>query len=45
VDRYIQLRKVVISQLNTLSNKDFMKSLKKLNDRTYIEEDRKLKNK
>ena len=44
-DRYKQLRKVAISQLNTLDNKDFMKSIKKLTERTYIEEQDKLKKK
>ena len=43
LERYKQLRKIAISQLNTLVNKDFMKSLKKLNDRTFIEEENKLK--
>ena len=45
VERYKQLRKIAVSQLNTLDNKDFMKSLKKLNDKTYIEEKNKLKKK
>ncbi|MBC8319634.1 MAG: KilA-N domain-containing protein [Bacteroidetes bacterium] len=44
-ERYKQLRKIAVSQLNTLDNKDFMKSLKKLNDRTFIEEQNKLKKK
>jgi len=44
-ERYKQLRKVAISQLNTLDDKDFMKSIKKLNERTYIEEQDKLKKK
>ncbi|MCD4795111.1 MAG: KilA-N domain-containing protein [Bacteroidales bacterium] len=38
VERFKQLKKVAVSQLNTLDNKDFMKSLKRLNERTYIEE-------
>jgi hypothetical protein len=45
IDRFKQLRKVAISQLKTLDNKDFMKSIKKLTERTYIEEQDKLKNK
>ena len=44
-ERYKQLRKIAISQLNTLDNNDFIKSMKKLNERTYIEEQNKLKNK
>ena len=44
-ERYKQLRKIAVSQLNTLDNKDFVKSLKKLNDRTFIEEQNKLKKK
>lgn len=44
-ERYKQLRKIAVSQLNTLDNKDFMKSLKKLNERTFIEEQNKLKKK
>ncbi len=43
--RYKQLRKIAISQLSTLDNKDFLKSLKKLNERTFIEEEKKIKNK
>ena len=45
IERYKQLRKVAISQLKTLDNKDFMKSIKKLNERTFIEEQDKLKKK
>ena len=44
-ERYKQLRKVALSQLNTLDNNDFIKSIKKLNERTYIEEQDKLKRK
>ncbi len=44
-ERYKQLRKIAISQLNTLDNNDFIKSMKKLNEGTYIEEQNKLKNK
>ncbi|MDY0078579.1 MAG: hypothetical protein RBR87_15025 [Bacteroidales bacterium] len=43
--RYKQLRKVAISQLNTLDSNNFIKCMKKLNERTYIEEPKKLKNK
>ena len=45
IERYKQLRRVAISQLKTLYNKDFMKSIKKLNERTFIEEQDKLKKK
>jgi hypothetical protein len=45
IERYKQLRRVAISQLKTLDNKDFMKSIKKLNERTFIEEQDKLKKK
>ena len=43
VERFNQLQKIAKSQLSTLSNKDFMKSLKRLNDKTYIDEEEKLK--
>ena len=36
--RFIQLNKISKSQLSTLDGKDFMKSLKKLNDSTFIDE-------
>jgi len=38
VDRYMQLKKTAKEQLNTLDSKDFIKSLKKLSDRTYLDE-------
>lgn len=41
--RFIQLTKVAQSQLNTLDGKDFIKSLKKLNDTTYLDEQNKRK--
>ena len=44
VERFKQLKKIAVSQLNTLGNKDFMKSLKRLNERTYIIEQKKSKN-
>jgi len=40
--KFIQLNKVAKSQLSTLDGKDFMKSLKKLNDSTFIDEQNKL---
>jgi len=41
-ERFIQLNKVAKSQLSTLDGKNFMKSLKKLNDSTFIDEQNKL---
>jgi len=41
-ERFIQLNKISKSQLSTLDGKDFMKSLKKLNDSTFIDEQNKL---
>jgi len=40
-ERFIQLNKIAKSQLNTLDGKNFMKSLKKLNDSTFIDEQNK----
>ena len=40
-ERFKQLTKVAQSQLNTLDGKDFIKSLKKLNDTTYLDEQNK----
>jgi hypothetical protein len=40
-ERFKQLIKVAQSQLNTLDGKDFIKSLKKLNDTTYLDEQNK----
>lgn len=36
-DRFVQLRKIANSQLATLDNKDFIKSLKKHSDKTYFD--------
>jgi len=44
-DRFKQLKKIAISQLNTLDNTDFMKSLKRLNEKIYIDEEKRLKRK
>jgi hypothetical protein len=44
-ERFNQLKKIAISQLKTLDNKDFIKSLKRLNDKTYPNEQKKLKKK
>ena len=44
-ERFKQLRKTAISQLEILDNKDFIKSLKRLNETTYIDEEKKLKDK
>jgi hypothetical protein len=41
--RFTQLTKVAQSQLNTLAGKDFIKSLKKLNNTTYLDEQNKRK--
>ncbi len=41
-ERFKQLNKIAKSQLITLDGKDFMKSLKKLNDSTFIDEQNKL---
>lgn len=41
-ERFIQLNKIAKSQLSTLDGKNFMKSLKKLNDSTFIDEQNKL---
>jgi len=40
-ERFAQLTKVAQSQLNTLDGKDFIKSLKKLNDTSYLDEQNK----
>ncbi len=44
-ERFNQLKKIAISQLKTLDNKDFIKSLKRLNDKTYPDEQKRLKKK
>jgi len=43
VERFNQLTKVAQSQLKTLDDKDFIKSLRKLNDTTYLDEQNKRK--
>jgi len=45
VSRFKQLKKIAKSQLKTLGNQDFIKSLKRLNDTTFINEEKKLKKK
>ena len=40
-ERFKQLTKVAQSQLNTLDGKDFIKSLRKLNDTTYLDQQNK----
>jgi hypothetical protein len=45
VNRFRQLKKIVKSQLKTLDNQDFIKSLKLLNETTFINEERRLKKK
>ncbi len=42
-ERFLKLKEVAKYQLLVLNEKDFMKALKKLNDRVYIEQKRKLK--
>jgi len=42
-DRFLKLREIARYQLSVLNEKDFMKALKKLNDRVYIEPKNKLK--
>ena len=36
-DRFIQLRNIAKSQLATLDSKDFIKSIKKLSETTYLD--------
>ncbi len=38
MDRFIKLREIAKYQLSVLNEKDFMKSLKKLNDKIYMEQ-------
>jgi len=45
LNSFNQLKRIAISQLKTLDNKDFIKSLKRLNDKTYLGEEKKLKKK
>ena len=42
-DRYLKLKEIATYQLTILNEKDYMKALKKLNDKVYIENKRKLK--
>ncbi|MCK5847194.1 MAG: KilA-N domain-containing protein [Bacteroidales bacterium] len=41
--RYLKLKEIATYQLTILNEKDFMKALKKLNDKVYIENKKKLK--
>jgi uncharacterized protein YlbG (UPF0298 family) len=45
VSRFKQLKKIAKSQLKTLDNQDFIKSLKRLNETTFIDEEKRLKKK
>lgn len=45
VKRFKQLKKIAKSQLKTLDNQDFIKSLKRLNDATFINEENESKKK
>ena len=45
VNRFKQLKRIARSQLKTLDNQDFIKSLKRLNDTTFINEEKILKKK
>ena len=40
-ERFNQLKRIAVSQLETLDNKDFIKSLKRLSDKTYQSEENK----
>jgi hypothetical protein len=42
-NRFLKLKEIAKYQLSVLNNKDFMKALKKLNDKVYIEHKNKLK--
>ncbi len=42
IERFYQLKKIAASQLKTLDNKDFIKSLKRLNDKTYPNEEKRI---
>ena len=42
-DRFLKLREIARYQLSILNDKDFMKTLKKLNDKVYIDPKNKLK--
>jgi len=45
VNRFKQLKKIAKSQLEILDNQDFIKSLKRLNESTFINEEKRLKKK
>jgi len=45
VNRFNQLKKISNSQLKTLGNQDFIKSLKLLNETTFINEEKRQKKK
>ena len=45
VNRFKQLKKIAKSQLKTLNNQDFIKSLKRLNETTFINAEKKVKKK
>jgi len=42
-DRFLKLKEISEYQLSVVNEKDFMKALKKLNDKVYIEQENKLK--
>ena len=42
-ERYMKLKEIAKYQLSILDEKDFMKALKKLDERVYIEEKKRLK--
>ncbi len=44
IERFNQLRKTALSQIEMLDNKDFIKSLKKLSDKTFIDKGKRMKN-
>jgi len=44
-ERFSRLRKVAKSQLKTIDNQNFVKSLKRLSDTTFINEEKRLKKK
>ena len=43
--RYLQLKNVAKKQLNMLNDKDFIKSIKKLNETTYLDEEKRFNKK
>ena len=42
-ERFLKLSEIAQYQLNVFDDKDFIKSLKKLDERTYVDEQNKLK--